>query len=122
MNATDLFMQGYFSAALFTGQHYPDPTDPDSPAHMDDFYGIDDIPADIVEEMETDCLDFIEAAGDLIAENPERAGMDFHFTRNGHGAGFWDGDWGDAGDELSEMSKVYGSSELYSDAEGIYLM
>ena len=119
MDTTELFMRGYLSAAIFTGQHY---SDPDSPAPMDDFYDVDDIPADIVDDMKTDCLDFIQAAGDLIAEDPERAGIDFHHTRNGEGAGFWDGDWGDAGDRLTELSKPYGTTGLYSDAEGIYLM
>ena len=121
MDATELFLQGYFSAAIFTGQHYPDGSESDSPVPMDEVYCVADIPAGIADAMTEDCYDFMETAGDLIADDPERAGMDFHFTRNGHGAGFWDGDWGDAGDELTKMSKVYGSSELCSDAEGIYL-
>ena len=122
MDATELFMRWYLSAAIFTGRHYPDPEDIDSTVPMDKFYSVADIPTDIVDAVKTDCLDFIEAAGDLISEDPESAGRDFHYTRNGHGAGFWDGDWGDAGDELSEMSKVYGTAELHSDAEGVYLM
>lgn len=45
-----------------------------------------------------------------------QAGHDFWLTRNGHGAGFWDGDWED-GDELTQASKVYGSVDLYIDKD-----
>jgi len=34
-----------------------------------------------------------------------QAGHDFWLTRNGHGAGFWDGDWPETGDALTEASK-----------------
>lgn len=47
----------------------------------------------------------------------EQFASDFHFTRNGHGAGFWDGDWQDIdghdfGNLLSDLSKPYGTCEL----------
>lgn len=48
--------------------------------------------------------------------NPSQAGQDFWLTRNGHGAGFWDGDW-EHGDELTEASKVYGSVDLWVDKD-----
>jgi hypothetical protein len=35
-------------------------------------------------------------------------GHDFWLTRNGHGAGFWDGELGDIGDRLTEASKAFG--------------
>lgn len=43
-----------------------------------------------------------EALGDL-----DRAGADFWFTRNGHGVGFWDGDW-ENGDALTALAKSFG--------------
>jgi hypothetical protein len=35
---------------------------------------------------------------------------DFFLTRNGHGAGFWDGDY-DKGIELSEIAKSFGEDD-----------
>lgn len=63
------------------------------------------------EKAERDCFDFLETHGDniLAAHDAVRygrwnrlspdtfgdAGYDFWMTRNGHGVGFWDGDWPD---------------------------
>jgi hypothetical protein len=65
----------------------------------------------------------------LIREGPgfKQAGHDFHLTRNGHGCGFWDGDWAEPGATvLTDWSKTFGSSELDTgteedpDAEGAW--
>ena len=48
-----------------------------------------------------------------------QAGHDFWLTRNGHGAGFWDGDWPDrTGHRLSEAAKSYGEYHLYVGDDG----
>jgi len=39
-------------------------------------------------------------------------------TRNGHGAGFWDGDWPDDGDRLTKASEAYGTFDLYVGDDG----
>jgi hypothetical protein len=59
-----------------------------------------------------DCEDFCESNAELLEQAGDDAqnGHDFWLTRNGHGAGFWDGA---VGDELSKASKVYGSVDLY---------
>jgi hypothetical protein len=58
----------------------------------------------------------------LIAENgltdhPEVVGgnieHDLWLTRNGHGAGFWDGDYPETGDRLTAMAEGFGECELY---------
>jgi len=55
-----------------------------------------------------------------IAGECDRAGHDFWLTRNGHGAGFWDGDWpDDAGGRLTEASKKYGEFNLYVGDDGL---
>lgn len=65
-------------------------------------------------EVLSDCIGFIlDCEGMIPEERMHEAGSDFHLTRNGHGAGFWDGDWNN-GDELSAKSKPYGSFELMS--------
>lgn len=40
--------------------------------------------------------------------SPEAAAHDFILTRNGHGAGFWDRGYGDAGRRLTDAVKTYG--------------
>lgn len=117
----DDFLSGYLRAAIFTGSHYPDPENWDDSWPMDSVYSVDDIPREIRRELESDCRDFLNSCAFMVAGNPERAGMDFHFTRNGHGAGFWDGDWPEFGDELTARSRPHGTAEIYSDPTGIYL-
>jgi hypothetical protein len=42
---------------------------------------------------------------------------DFWLTRNGHGVGFWDGDYPETGDQLCELTEKFGECNLYiSDA------
>jgi hypothetical protein len=41
------------------------------------------------------------------------AGHDFWLTSNGHGAGFWDGDWPTYGEQLTKLSKCYPEINLY---------
>lgn len=57
----------------------------------------------------------------------ERLGHDFWLTRNGHGAGFWDGDWDRdepdigpmlLGDRLTTLAKNYGECDLYIGDDG----
>jgi hypothetical protein len=80
--------------------------------------------------MIADCQDFQTSFGELIVDDPSRAGHDFWLTRNGHGAGFWDGDWDSplpegcplvddcdkpydsVGDYLTDMSRPYGEVNL----------
>lgn len=51
------------------------------------------------------------------------AGHDFWLTRNGHGAGFWDGDWGKYGDDLDKIAKTFRGCDLYvGDDKKLYLM
>jgi len=53
-----------------------------------------------------------------------QAGHDLWLTRNGHGAGFWDRDLGEAGDKLTELSKEMGElTLLQGDGDGkLYFM
>ena len=72
-------------------------------------------------EIRKDCLNFQEETGDILAEyptTPQRDGHMFCLTRNGHGAGFWDGEYDDDGDELTNMSKPYGTMGLYLGDDG----
>jgi len=67
------------------------------------------------EELISDCLGFLSEASTLLARTAmtfESAGHNFLLTRNGHGAGFWDRGLGEAGDKLTDKSKVYGNVHL----------
>lgn len=48
-------------------------------------------------------------------------GGDLYLTAAGHGAGFWDGDWGDeAGDKLTEIAKAMPCGDLGEHIGGGY--
>ena len=67
-----------------------------------------------------DCASFQAQAGDLIYGTEEQAGHDFWLTRNGHGAGFWDGDWPEpAASKLDELSRAFGEVWLYAGDDGL---
>ncbi len=90
-----------------------------------------------LESIAADCAAFEQAnaadigkgctrgSGEYTAS--EQAGHDFYLTRNGHGAGFWDGDWQDGedksrGERLSEAAHAFGGSSPYLGDDGkIYL-
>lgn len=75
-----------------------------------------------VARAEADCADFLcqcdESELDIGASDVsefERAGHDLWLTRNRHGAGFWDGDWDDRGDELTSIAHSFGECSVYFD-------
>lgn len=51
-------------------------------------------------------------------QDDERISHDFWLTRNGHGAGFWDGDYAD-GDRLTAIAKGFGNVDLYVGDDGM---
>ena len=81
-----------------------------------------------------DCDRFCKTQGHLFKEehhtkgSPDdtaelHAARDFWYTRNGHGCGFWDGDWSkDVADILTAASKSFGTSEPYIGDDGFYYL
>lgn len=134
----DTFALAYVEAALWSSTN-------EDGEPLDGLYTIDDIHADTLAVMVKDCEDFQSFAGPFIADREEQAGRDFWLTRNGHGAGFWDGDWEDAypsdqmegetdeqyefrpgsemygtmGEFLTAMSRPYGSFDLHVGDDGM---
>ena len=48
------------------------------------------------------------------------AAHDFILTRNGHGAGFWDGDWSELiATKLTELCKKFGEIQIYLSDENL---
>jgi hypothetical protein len=118
----DDFVNGYMTAALWI-------TNDDEDTPLDSNFCIDDIDADTKAEMIEDCRKFLEKCGHLIVEENctgnsdcsvmAYAGHDFWLTRNGHGCGFWDGDWADSVEEvLTEAAKEFGEVYLYPGDDG----
>ena len=79
------FTQQYIETALWSSM-----TTADVP--LDENYSADDLSPEALESITKDCETFQQRAGEMIDDNVSGAGHDFWLTRNGHGAGFWDGD------------------------------
>lgn len=110
----ELVLKGYVDAALWSTY---DESDDNGGDPMDKNYGFEDVELSTLEVMREDCRKFITAnESDLIEENflghchegtfEEYVGHDFWLTRNGHGCGFWDGDWvKEVGERLTKHCK-----------------
>lgn len=141
MNDLERFTAAYIECALWSS------TDDSERFLSNRGYSTDDIDAETLAAMHADCarfvteqrtvLDACDESGALPFRNDESrergiadayamAGHDFWLTRNGHGAGFWDGDWdlsvapvGNAGDVLTRASKAFGEFDLYVGDDGV---
>lgn len=113
----DPFTTAYIEAALWSST---DESDEQGGEPLDANYGLDDIAPETLASILNDCEAFQQDHAEDIGSEPERAGHDFWLTRNGHGAGFWDGDWDDdIGQRLTDASDVYGSVDLYVGDDGL---
>ena len=65
-----------------------------------------------------DCRIFQVCAGELYNDDVN-AGHNFALTRNGHGAGFWDVDYPEHGDRLTEIAQSFGEVWLYIGDDGL---
>ena len=109
----DDFTRQYIETALWSSM------DGDDDEPMDENYALGDIAPEALAKMTADCAAFQAKHYDLISDDPSLAGHDFWLTRNGHGAGFWDGDWPEAiGEALTKASKAYGECDLYVGDDG----
>lgn len=111
----DSFVLAYCDCALWASTD-----DDDTP--LDKHHGLDSFHHDTLAAMYADCRRFMEQAGDIDDERPDawgQAGHDFWLTRNGHGAGFWDGDWPVSGDRLTELSSTFGEFDLCIGEDGL---
>jgi hypothetical protein len=131
VSGLDAFTSGYIMAALFSTN---DGSDGSGGVPLDDNYGAEHISPETLAIFKADCARFQEFYGECIAEavytgcppldcgSPprEHAGIDFWFTRNGHGAGFWDGDWNEpAASVLTAASKSFGEFDLEVGDDGL---
>ena len=113
-NLNEMF-QGYATCALWSST---DETTEQGGNPLDDNFSIDDLSGDCQEIMMKDCQYFLEIAGyqgiSLAGLNFNQIGHDLWLTRNGHGTGFWDGDYDDdLGEKLTKISKDMGECNLF---------
>lgn len=116
MKTIDKFLQAYIVAALWSST---DEATPEGGEFLDANYGPDDLAPETLDKMKVDCERFQAENVRDIAGNDEQAGHDFWLTRNFHGSGYWDGDWPEAGDRLTEACKAYPEVTLYVGDDGL---
>jgi len=113
----DRFTRAYIACALWSTN---DESDESGGVPLDDNYDPDDIDPATLACMFDDCARFQKENARDIGDDDEHAGYDFWLTRNGHGAGFWDGDWPeDAGERLTKACDGYGTFDLYVGDNGV---
>jgi hypothetical protein len=120
------FFDSYVGAALWSSN---DESDESGGEPMDSNYGPEDIAEETEDKMVADCKKFLDKAWPILEEAPdeiggepriEMAGYHFWLTRNGHGAGFWDGRWPkEIGEKLTKLSKSFGEYNLYVGDDGV---
>jgi hypothetical protein len=82
----DSFFNAYVTAALWSSND-------EDEVPLDANYTPQDFTKESYKKMRADADKFAKEHAALIIGREEQAGHDFWLTRNGHGAGFWDGDW-----------------------------
>lgn len=116
MQTFDNFLQAYIVAALWSST---DGSTPEGGDFLDENYGPDDLAPETLEKMKADCDVFQTENATDIEGCEEQAGHDFWLTRCRHGAGFWDGDWPEAGDRLTAACHKFGEVNLYVGDDGL---
>ena len=135
----ETFLGAYIPAALWSSNDESDSETGGEP--IDANYDRGDLTPHALARMTTDCERFLEenaaylmhaialeesgvwslpAGADCTVL--EYAGHDFWLTRNGHGCGFWDGDWTDVGGiagRLDAASGGFGGCGLYLTDDGL---
>jgi len=124
----DAYVEAALEAALWSSSDVPPDAENEGAedyVQLDEWDG--DIAPECMEKMRQDCNKFLDQNWVTIYRAEPKsgyggviqAGHDFWLTRNGHGAGFWDGDWPeDVGAELTEASEAFGEVDLYIGDDG----
>jgi hypothetical protein len=134
----DEFFNAYLTAALWSST---DNADESGCEPLDRNYDVNDIDPETLARMRADCIEFLnhDLGGRLIriAERLESegkwslsggagcsamayAGHDFYLTRQGHGCGYWDGDWPRGiAEGLDKLAQEFGTFDLYVGDDGL---
>jgi hypothetical protein len=120
----ETFFEAYLDSAFFITS---DDDDPDM--YLGDTYTVRDIDPESYSRLRADARKFYKNnLSDILTWTRQgspfsAAGHDYWLTRNGHGAGFWDGDWDKTvGERLTKASERAGEISLYvGDDKKIYV-
>lgn len=131
----DEFTAAYVTTALWSSNDESNESGGDP---LDKNYSEQDIAPEFLTQIIADCAKFQKEQGATMQAAIEtgqvkygpdfgpmgRAGHDFWLTRNGHGAGFWDGDWPEPyADQLTKAAKAFREINPYvGDDKKIYAM
>lgn len=134
-NDLDDLTKGYLEAAFFTSMEQLGERTRTGAGSFEQF-GFSDLASEALMRAIEDCRKFQEtpafkalgaieddAVCDALpggyATFEEYAGHDFWYTRNGHGCGFWDGDWPEPyAAQLTEAAKAFGEVDMYLGDDG----
>ncbi len=120
----DTFTRAYLECALWSST---DESDEQGGDPLDKNYEIEDFAPEALAQAIAECSAFQHACDEYIEgctrtgeyDDTARAGHDFWLTRNGHGAGFWDGDWPEPNATLlDQASKAFGETYPYVGDDG----
>lgn len=105
------FVESYLETAIWSSEE--DCEDALLPEGM----SILDVSPETRVAVEKECAEFYTHHRLWTDNTDAQAGHDFWLTRNGHGAGFWDGDY-ENGDALTELAEKYGTVCIYQGDNG----
>lgn len=131
MTTLDAFTRAFFECALWssTDESRDDGGDP-----LDDTYTIDDIAPACLKALARECEEWQQTNAEALEAcyawsesnttraplDDEHAGHDFWLNRNGHGCGFWDGDWPEPwADTLDTAAEAAGHVDAYVGDDGL---
>ena len=84
-------------------------------------WAFDELHESALRKIKEDCAEFCadQKTLDMIDGEERAAGHDLWLTRQGHGCGFWDGDWpDDVGEYLTKRAKALGECWPYKGDDG----
>lgn len=120
-DSQDKMLRGYLGTALWSER---DVLIDNHNLDLEKDFDLDDFTKEAIDKAKKDCELFKEKAGDLLnGLDLSIVGHDFWLTRNGHGAGFWDGDYEKSvGEKLTQISKEFGVINLFLTEDDKILM
>jgi hypothetical protein len=114
------FTQVFVESLLWSEVDY------DTEESLDQGYDLLSCTPEVWSTATRDCQDFLNKFGSRIDSDKLRlAAYDFALTRNGHGVGFWDGDWDYMGEdfvkEVDEYCESAGNFNLCAEDGKVHL-
>ena len=110
----DEFLQAYLETAVWSSTDEGGRT-------LDRRFDEGDFSEEALQKAKEDAIDFLKSNEKDLEETGASWGYhghDFWLSRNGHGAGFFDRDYGAIADRLQKAARVYGELHVYAGDDG----